>query len=94
MFDITSKLISAMDIVTMGISSVDQLAPYIRDIQTAFNNYPNLPHNFEGITMVKKWIEFFANKTATDELSEAELRQLKFDIETIMNQFNQFLRNN
>jgi hypothetical protein len=93
-FDITSKLISAMDIVSMGISSVDQLAPYVRDIQTAFNNYPNLPHNFDGIQVVRKWIDFFANKSATDELNEGELRQLKFDIETIMNQFNQFLRSN
>ena len=67
-------MISAMDIVSMGISSVDQLAPYIRDIQTAFNNYPNLPQSFEGISVVRKWIDFFSTKSATDELSESDLR--------------------
>jgi len=49
-------MISAMDIVSMGISSVDQLAPYIRDIQVAFNNYPNLPYNFEGTVIIQKWV--------------------------------------
>ncbi len=85
-------MISALDVVAMGMSSVDQLAPYIRDIQIAFQNYPNLPHGFEGLTLIKKWVDFFSNKSATDDLNENEIRQLKFDIESMMNQFNQFLK--
>jgi hypothetical protein len=41
----------------MGISSVDQLTPYVRDIMTALNNYPNLPATFTGTTIIKKWID-------------------------------------
>ena len=55
----------------------------------ALGNYPNLPADFHGITILKKWIDFFHTKQATDELTEPELRQLKFDIENIMNQFNE-----
>lgn len=85
-------MISALDVVSMGMSSVDQLAPYIRDIQIAFQNYPNLPKQFEGLGLIKKWVDFFGNKSATDDLNENEIRQLKFDIESMMNQFNQFLK--
>lgn len=46
----------------------------IRDIQTALNNYPNLPSNYTGTQTIKKWVDLFANKKATDELDESELR--------------------
>ena len=75
----------------MGITSVDQIAPYIRDIQVALGNYPNMPANFTGIVTIRKWIDFFAGKAATDDLNEQELRQIKFDIESVMNQFNEVL---
>lgn len=58
----------------MGISSVDQLTPYVRDIMTALNNYPNLPANFNGTQLIRKWIDTLALKQATDDLSENELR--------------------
>ena len=61
----------------------------MRDIQFAINSYPNLPATFEGPAIIKKWIDFFVGKQATDQLSEGEIRQMKFDIENIMNQFNE-----
>ena len=88
-FDITSKIISAIDCLAMNYTSVDQIAPYIRDILVALETYPNLPSNFQGIVIIKKWIDMFHSKQASDELSESELRQLKFDIENVMNQFNE-----
>ncbi|CDW90936.1 vacuolar protein sorting-associated protein 28 homolog [Stylonychia lemnae] len=90
-FDITTKIISALDIVSMGIQSVDQLTPYIRDIQTALGNYPNLPPQFGGTSIIKKWIDTLSTKQATDDLNENEIRQLKFDIDSVMNQFNDLL---
>eukprot|EP00347_Sterkiella_histriomuscorum_P010777 403374957 len=86
-FDITTKIISALDVVAMGITSVDQLTPYIRDIQMSLNNYPNLPQNFAGTGVIKKWIDILALKAATDELQENEIRQLKFDIDNVYNEF-------
>jgi hypothetical protein len=53
------------------------------------NNYPNLPSDFLGASIIKKWVDLLLGKQATDELTEPELRQVKFDIENVMNQFNE-----
>ena len=87
--EITQKLISAIDVMQLQFKSVDQLAPYIRDIHVALNGFPNLPANFRGLATIKKWIDFFQGKQATDELSEQECRQLQYDLENVMNQFNE-----
>jgi hypothetical protein len=44
-----------------------------------------MPADFQGTVIIKKWVDFFHSKSATDDLSEQELRQLKFDIENVMN---------
>ena len=62
MFEITQKIISAIDVIALNINSVDQLAPYIRDIQVVLVNYPNLPADFQGTVIVKKWVDFFHTK--------------------------------
>ncbi len=74
MFDITSKIISAIDAVSLNYSSVDALAPYVRDIQVPLAAFPNLPANFTGLELVKKWVQFFQEKNATYDLSENEMR--------------------
>ena len=91
MFDITSKIISAIDAVSLNYSSVDTLAPYVRDIQTVLIVFPNLPANFSGVAIIKKWVEFFSEKSATYDLNENEMRQLKFDLENVMSQFNEIV---
>lgn len=55
----------------------------------SLGNYPNLPPTFQGTATLKRWVDFFNAKQATDELSEQELRQLKFDVENTMNSFNE-----
>ena len=87
--EITKLMISAIDVIALEIKSVDQLFPYIRDIQFSLGNFPNLPPTFQGTATLKRWSDFFGSKQATDELSEQELRQLKFDIENTMNAFNE-----
>ena len=62
MFDITSKIISAIDCIALNINQVDALSPYIRDIQVALNNYPNLPKDFSGTSLIKKWVDFLQGK--------------------------------
>ena len=87
--EITKLNISAIDVIALDIKSVDQLFPYIRDIQLSFSSFPNLPPSFVGIATLKRWSDFFQTKQATDELTEQELRQLKFDLENTMNAFNE-----
>ena len=61
----------------------------IRDIKIALNNYPNLPSEYTGYSTIQKWVSFFETKEATYDLTESELRQLKFDLEHAMTQFNE-----
>ena len=75
----------------MGFTSVDQIAPYVRDIQTALGNYPNLPSTFKGTPVIEKWMQALHGKGASEELNDSELRQLKYDVESVMNHFNDFL---
>ena len=70
MFEITSKIISAIDCIALNINQVDALLPYIRDIQQALNNYPNMPSDFQGLNIIKKWVDLLHSKQATDELTE------------------------
>ena len=87
--EITKLMISAIDVIALEIKSVDQLFPCIRDIQFSLSSFPNLPPSFPGTATLKRWGDFFQTKQATDELTEQELRQLKFDIENTMNAFNE-----
>lgn len=50
-----------------------------------------MPSNFTGIATMKKWVDFFHEKNATYDLNENEMRQLKFDLETVMSQFNEIV---
>jgi ESCRT-I complex subunit VPS28 len=63
----------------------------VRDIQTVLSTFPNLPANFTGVALTKKWVEFFSEKSATYDLNETEMRQLKFDLENVMSQFNEIV---
>ena len=48
-FEITAKMITANDIVEMGNTSVDEIAPPIRDAHYALSKYPNLPSAYTGL---------------------------------------------
>jgi len=51
-FDITQKIISAIDVVALNITSVDQISPLIRDIKISLNNYPNLPPEYTAYNTI------------------------------------------
>mmetsp|Transcript_23973 Transcript_23973/g.32644 ORF Transcript_23973/g.32644 Transcript_23973/m.32644 type:complete len:89 (-) Transcript_23973:48-314(-) len=82
-------MISAFDILSINIDSVDEIAPAIRDIQQALSQYPNLPPAYEGLGLMEKWCNVLNQKKASDTLSEDEIRQLKFDIDLSLNSFNE-----
>lgn len=45
-FEITTKCITANDVLELGMNSVDDVAPRIRDVHQALNKYPNLPSSY------------------------------------------------
>lgn len=80
-FDITTKFIQPLDVLALGINSVDEIAHPVRDVQQALMNYPNLPQSYQGLNLVTKWVDTLSKKKATDTLTDDEVRQLKFDLE-------------
>ena len=48
-YEITTKMITANDVLEIGQTSVDEIAPHIRDAHQALNNYPNLPVAYTGL---------------------------------------------
>ncbi len=75
--------------MSLNLNSCDQVFPAIKDIKMALGNYPNLPSNYTGTAIIDKWANVFEGKKASDELEEEEIRQLKFDLENVMNEFNE-----
>ena len=67
--------------LALGINSIEEIAPPVRDLQTALHNYPQMPADYKGLELVTKWVNILSTKSAIDTLSEDEVRQLKFDLE-------------
>ena len=45
-FDITVKFIGPIDVMTMGVTAVDEILPHIRDLSAALHAFPNMPSNY------------------------------------------------
>lgn len=79
-YEITSKMITANDVLEIGQKSVDEIAPHLREAHQALSRYPNLPSVYTGLTQLTKWTKFMESKAATYELSDDEIRELKYDL--------------
>ena len=87
-FDITTKFIAPCDVLALDIKSVDELMPPLKDVQSALQNYPNLPADYQGLSCVTRWVDKMSAMKASDELNDEDTRQLKFDLEGAMQRFN------
>ncbi|XP_011307739.1 uncharacterized protein Vps28 [Fopius arisanus] len=91
--DIVSLFITLMDRLRLDIKAMDELHPDLRDLQDTMNRLSILPSDFDGKTRVSDWLQTLNNMSASDELSETQVRQLLFDLETSYNAFNKVLHN-
>lgn len=89
--DIVSLFITIMDKLRLGIKAMDELHPELMDLVDTMNRFSLIPENFEGKTKVKTWLETLNSMQASDELSEDQVRQFLFDLESAYSAFNNFL---
>lgn len=82
-----------MDKLRLQIKSMDQLHPDLRDLLDTMNRLSILPSDFDGKQKVNEWLQILNNMSAADELSETQVRQLIFDLETSYTAFNNILHN-
>jgi len=76
----------------MGNVSVDQILPYLRDILNALNKMPNLSPDFEGKAKIKEWVKILTPQPASYQLTDEQVRQLSFDLESGHDDFFRFLQ--
>jgi len=72
---------------------MDELHPEIRDLVDTMNRLSILPSDFEGKQKMGEWLNTLNAMQASDELSEAQVRQLLFDLESSYAAFNKILHN-
>ncbi|XP_017779399.1 PREDICTED: vacuolar protein sorting-associated protein 28 homolog [Nicrophorus vespilloides] len=91
--DIVSLFITLMDKLRLEIRAMDDLHPELRDLVDTMNRLSLLPSDFEGKQKVTDWLATLNSMQASDELSEAQVRQLLFDLESSYSAFNKVLHN-
>ncbi|XP_044746274.1 vacuolar protein sorting-associated protein 28 homolog [Coccinella septempunctata] len=91
--DIVSLFITVMDRLRLNLKSVDELQPDLRDLADTMNRLSILPADFEGKEKVGEWLATLNSMQASDQLSDAQVRQLLFDLESSYSAFNKMLHN-
>lgn len=89
--DIVSLFITTMDKLRLEIKEMDQLHPEIRDLVDTMNRLSLLPPDFEGKQKIGEWLKTLSSMQASDELTDVQVRQLLFDLESSYNAFNKIL---
>merc|ERR1711916_425191 len=79
--------ITLMDSLKLNMVAVDEIHPLLNDLMESLNKVGSLSPEFEGKQKVKQWLVTLNKMSASDELSEDQVRQLLFDLETSHNAF-------
>ena len=64
-----------------------QIHPVLSTLLASLSRVPQLSPDFEGKVKAKEWIARLNKMGASDELNEAQSRQLSFDLETSYSAF-------
>jgi len=89
--DIVSLFITVTDKLRLGLKSTDELQPDLRELHDTMSRLTLIPSNFEGKEKVQEWLSTFGSMAASDELSDNQVRQIIFDMESSYNAFNRLL---
>jgi ESCRT-I complex subunit VPS28 len=89
--DIVSLFITLMDKLRLEIKAMDELHPELRDLVDTMNRLSLIPSDFDGKEKVSTWLATLNEMQASDELSESQVRQLLFDLESSYASFNNLL---
>ncbi|CAK1543676.1 unnamed protein product [Leptosia nina] len=89
--EIVSLFITLMDKLRLDLRAMDMIQPELRELREAMDCLAMLPEDFIGKIKVQEWLEKLSEMSASDELSEAQARQLVFDLETSLGAFNKTL---
>ncbi|XP_031467447.1 vacuolar protein sorting-associated protein 28 homolog isoform X2 [Phasianus colchicus] len=80
-----------MDKLRLEIRAMDEIQPDLRELLETMNRMSALPKDFEGRHHVLHWLQTLSSMSAADELDDAQVRQMLFDLESAYNAFNRCL---
>lgn len=89
--EIVSVFITLMDKLRLEFKAMDMIQPELRDLLDTMDRLTMLPEDFEGKIKVQEWVDRLSEMSASDELSETQVRQLLFDLESSYGAFNKLL---
>ncbi|XP_045455706.1 vacuolar protein sorting-associated protein 28 homolog [Melitaea cinxia] len=89
--EIVSLYITLMDKLRLELRAMDMIQPELRDLKDTMDRLEMLPEDFEGKLKIQEWLDKLSEMSASDELSESQVRQLVFDLESSYGAFNKFL---
>lgn len=91
-FHAVQAFITTMDVIKLGMKAVDELHPSLVELMDGINSVSTLPPDHVSREKVKHWLVNLNGMRATDELTEEQVRQMSFDLETGYNAFHRFVQ--
>lgn len=89
----TQAFITAMDTVRLNMRSVDNIQPLINDLVKAVNKCDVILSGGFEKKKLQDWLITLNSMKAIDELDDAQMRQLGFDLEGAYQDFVHALKN-
>eukprot|EP00798_Chlamydomonas_sp_ICE-L_P026852 gene26852-4455_t len=86
--------ITAMDSLKLGLVAIDNICPILMDMINSMSKVQSLPDSFTPKDKAKEWYSRLYQKPANYELSEEEVRQLLYELESSYAVFLSSLKNN
>ena len=80
--DIVSLFITIMDKLQLDVKAMDEIQPDMIDLMESMQRLSTLPADYEGKAKVQKWLDTLKGMNVSDELSESQVRQLIFDLDS------------
>lgn len=77
-----------MDKLRLEIKANDEIQPDLRELIDVMSRITNLPSDFDGKAKLQKWYNQLQQMSATDEIDEAQSRNLLLDLDSVLYAFN------
>ncbi|XP_041484337.1 vacuolar protein sorting-associated protein 28 homolog [Lytechinus variegatus] len=84
---IVSLFITVMDKLRLDMKAVDEVEPEVKELSETMGRMGSLPAEYDGKEKISKWLKTMGSMRAADELSEEQIRQLLYDLDSAYNSF-------
>lgn len=91
-FHSVQHFITAMDSLKLNLRAVDELHPALNDLMDSLNKVQLLPTDHAAKKLVRSWLIQLASMRAHEELTDEQIRQMSFDLDTAYNAFHKFVQ--